>query len=95
MPAVRAARATDLRLLALGRYSRAKGLEVVLRALAAVDDRVGLDVYGPALSDDERAHRAELEPLGRELALGDRVTLGGRRASLSDTRAASRVTTRS
>ena len=34
-----------------------------------------LDVYGPALSDDERAHRAELERLVRELGLEDRVTL--------------------
>jgi len=65
---------TRLDLLALGRYSRAKGLEVVLRAMAAVD-RVRLDVYGPALSGDERAHRADLEQLVRELELDDRVTL--------------------
>ncbi len=65
----------DLRLLALGRYSRAKGLEVVLRALAEVEERIALDVYGPALSDDERAHRVELERLVRELELGARVTL--------------------
>ena len=66
---------TRLDLLALGRYSRAKGLEVVLQAVAAVGDGVWLDVYGPALSDDERAHRAELERLVGELGLGDRVTL--------------------
>jgi len=65
----------DLRLLALGRYSRAKGLEVVLRALAEVEERIALDVYGPALSDDERAHRVELERLVRELELVARVTL--------------------
>ena len=65
----------DLRLLALGRYSRAKGLEVVVRAVAMVGDGVVLDLYGPALSDDERAHRAELERLVQELRLGDRVTL--------------------
>ena len=65
----------DLRLLALGRYSRAKGLEVVLRALAEVEERIALDVYGPALSDDERAHRVELERLVRELELGARVKL--------------------
>ncbi len=65
----------DLRLLALGRYSRAKGLEVVLRALAKVEERFALDVYGPSLSDDERAHRVELERLVRELELGARVTL--------------------
>ncbi len=68
--------ATRRDLLALGRYSRAKGLEVVLRALAAVGDDIRLDVYGPALSDDERAHRGELEALVRELGLGERVTLG-------------------
>jgi glycosyltransferase involved in cell wall biosynthesis len=65
-----------LRLLALGRYSRAKGLEVVLRALAEVGDDVALDVYGPALSDDEREHRRELKRLIAELGLGGRVTLG-------------------
>jgi glycosyltransferase involved in cell wall biosynthesis len=65
-----------LRLLALGRYSRAKGLDVVLRAIASVGDDVGLDVYGPALSEDERAHRRELERLVVDLGLGGRVTLG-------------------
>ena len=64
-----------LRLLALGRYSRAKGLEVVLRAVAALGDEVGLDVHGPALSDDERGHRAELERLVAALGLEERVTL--------------------
>jgi len=65
----------DLRLLALGRYSRAKGLEVMLRALAALGDEVRLDVHGPALSADEGEHRAELERLVAELGLGERVTL--------------------
>ena len=64
-----------LRLLALGRYSRAKGLEAVLRAVAEVAD-TRLDVHGPALSDDERAHRHELERLVAELGLADRVRLG-------------------
>jgi len=63
-----------LRLLALGRYSRAKGLDVVLHALAQVPD-ARLDVHGPALSGDERAHREELERLVRKLGLGERVTL--------------------
>ncbi len=66
---------TRLDLLALGRYSRAKGLEVVLRAIAEVGDDIRLDVHGPALSDDERAHRAELEQLVRELCLEERVSL--------------------
>jgi glycosyltransferase involved in cell wall biosynthesis len=64
-----------LRLLALGRYSRAKGLGAVLRAVAEVAD-ARLDVHGPALSDDERAHRSELERLVAELGLGERVRLG-------------------
>jgi glycosyltransferase involved in cell wall biosynthesis len=65
-----------LRLLALGRYSPAKGLEVVLRALAASGEDVRLDVHGPALSAEERAHRTELGRLVEELHLGDRVELG-------------------
>jgi glycosyltransferase involved in cell wall biosynthesis len=63
-----------LRLLALGRYSRAKGLDTMLRAVAAVDG-ARLDVYGPSLSQDERAHRAELDGLVRDLGLDGRVTL--------------------
>jgi glycosyltransferase involved in cell wall biosynthesis len=65
-----------LRLLALGRYSRAKGLGVVLRAVASLGEGIALDVYGPALSEDERAHRQELEGLLVELGLEGRVTLG-------------------
>lgn len=66
----------NLRLLALGRYSPAKGLDVVLRALAAVPGDVSLDVHGPSLSAEERAHRAELEQLAAALGLGERVRLG-------------------
>jgi len=64
------------RLLALGRYSPAKGLDVVLRAVAATDADVTLDVYGPSLSEEERAHRAALERLATELGLDGRVRLG-------------------
>jgi glycosyltransferase involved in cell wall biosynthesis len=63
-----------LRLLALGRYSRAKGLDTVLRAVAETPETI-LDVHGPTLSEDERAHRDELERLVRDLDLGGRVTL--------------------
>jgi glycosyltransferase involved in cell wall biosynthesis len=69
----------DLRAVALGRYSRAKGLEVVLRALRlSLDDGldVRLEAYGPALNVEERSHRAELERLVEELDLGRRVKLG-------------------
>jgi glycosyltransferase involved in cell wall biosynthesis len=68
-----------LRAVALGRYSQAKGLDVVLRALRlALDDGLDLrlEVHGPALNPDERAHRAELERLVDELDLGRRVKLG-------------------
>ena len=70
---------TDLRALALGRYSRAKGLEVVLRAVRLALDGgldLRLEVYGPALNPDERAHRTELERLVDELDLRRRVKLG-------------------
>jgi glycosyltransferase involved in cell wall biosynthesis len=65
-----------LRLLALGRYSPAKGLDVALRAVAEVGVDVTLDVYGPCLSNEERAHRGELESLVADLRLGGRVLLG-------------------
>jgi glycosyltransferase involved in cell wall biosynthesis len=65
--------------LALGRYSEAKGLGVVLRALRLALDRgldVRLEAHGPALNDAERAQRAELARLAAELELGDRAVLG-------------------
>ena len=65
-----------MRLLALGRYSTAKGLDVVVAAVPLAGSEVTLDVHGPALSDDEHAHRAELEELVAELGLGERVTIG-------------------
>ena len=69
----------DLRTLVLGRYSPAKGLEIVLRgARLALDDGLDLrlEAYGPALNPAERAHRAELERLVEELDLARRVKLG-------------------
>jgi glycosyltransferase involved in cell wall biosynthesis len=68
--------ADELRLVALGRYSPAKGLDVVLRAVAVAGDGVRLEVHGPTLSEEERAHRAELERLAAELELDARVLLG-------------------
>jgi glycosyltransferase involved in cell wall biosynthesis len=69
----------SLRVLALGRYSPAKGLDVVLRGVRrAVDE--GLDVrltaHGPAGNPLEQGHRDELGRLVRELGLDDRVRLG-------------------
>ncbi|CAN5205197.1 hypothetical protein BH09ACT13_BH09ACT13_07410 [soil metagenome] len=68
--------AESLRLLALGRYSPAKGLDVVVRAVAAVGEGVRLEVHGPMLSAEEREHRGDLERLAAELPLDGRVTLG-------------------
>jgi glycosyltransferase involved in cell wall biosynthesis len=65
--------------LVLGRYSEAKGLAVVLRALRLALDRgldLRLEAHGPALNDAERAHRQELERLAAELGLGERAILG-------------------
>ena len=65
-------------LLALGRYSPAKGLDVVVRGVhraldAGVDVR--LTAHGSAGNELEREHRAELGRLVEELELGDRVLL--------------------
>jgi glycosyltransferase involved in cell wall biosynthesis len=64
------------RLLALGRYSTAKGLDVTVAAVPLAGDDVELHVHGPVLSDDERAHRVELEQVVEELGLDGRVTIG-------------------
>ena len=66
----------SLRLLALGRYSPAKGLDIVLRAVAESGADVTLDVHGPMLSEEERAHRGALERLVADLGLEARVQLG-------------------
>ena len=62
-----------LRLLALGRYSPAKGLDVVLSAVAQTD--ASLIVHGPALTEEEHAYRVELERLSTDLGLATRVRL--------------------
>jgi glycosyltransferase involved in cell wall biosynthesis len=54
---------SGVRALVLGRYSPAKGLETILRAVQQVGG-VELDVHGAALSDLERRHRRELERFG-------------------------------
>jgi glycosyltransferase involved in cell wall biosynthesis len=69
----------DFRLAALGRYSRAKGLETILRGVKLLLDRdvdVRLEVFGPALNASEREHRGDLERLVAELGLEKRVRLG-------------------
>jgi glycosyltransferase involved in cell wall biosynthesis len=66
----------ETRLLSLGRYSSAKGLDVVLAAVGLAGPDVRLRIHGPSLSDDERAHRLELEQVSSELGLDGRVVLG-------------------
>lgn len=71
-------RASDFRVVSLGRYSPAKGLATVLRGVALAAGRgldLRLEVHGPALNAAERAHRAELERLVGELGLERRVRL--------------------
>jgi glycosyltransferase involved in cell wall biosynthesis len=68
-----------LRALALGRYSPAKGLEVVLRAVSAAQARgadVRLDVHGPALNRMEQQHRSRMSELVDALGLAECVRLG-------------------
>jgi glycosyltransferase involved in cell wall biosynthesis len=48
----------------------------VLRGVAAAGESVSLDVHGPTLSGEERAHRAELARLAGELGIDGRVALG-------------------
>ena len=59
-----------LRALVLGRYSPAKGIETILRAVDQVDG-VEVELHGAALNELERRHRRELERLG--FPLGDIV----------------------
>jgi glycosyltransferase involved in cell wall biosynthesis len=65
----------SLRVLALGRYSPAKGLDVIVHAVAATDAR--LTVHGPTLTSLEREHRATLGELVDALGVGGRIHLEG------------------
>jgi glycosyltransferase involved in cell wall biosynthesis len=56
--------------LVLGRYSPAKGIATILRAVQEVDG-VEVELHGAALNELERRHRDELAALG--VALGDAV----------------------
>jgi glycosyltransferase involved in cell wall biosynthesis len=59
-----------LRALVLGRYSPAKGIETILRAVQQVDG-VEVELRGAALNELERRHRRELKQLG--FPLGEAV----------------------
>jgi glycosyltransferase involved in cell wall biosynthesis len=60
----------EVRALVLGRYSPAKGIETILRAVREVDG-VEVQLHGAALNGLERRHREELAALG--VPLGDAV----------------------
>jgi len=68
---------TGVRALVLGRYSPAKGIDTILRAVQQVDG-VEVELRGAALNALEQRHRGELEQLG--FPLGDAVS----RAQLPD-----------
>jgi glycosyltransferase involved in cell wall biosynthesis len=64
----------DLRIVALGRLHAVKGFDVLLRAFAAMRDRVPgcrLEIWGEGLEDESLAR------LARDLELGDRVRFPG------------------
>ena len=65
-----------VRALVLGRYSPAKGLETILRAVAEVPD-VALRVVGPSLTEEERMYRIALERFVLEHGLLDRIDVRG------------------
>ena len=68
-----------LRLLALGRTARWKGLLTLLDALSlamAAGVEATLEIRGPSLTPDERAHRAELQGrIAEDPSLRERVAL--------------------
>jgi glycosyltransferase involved in cell wall biosynthesis len=61
---------SGVRALVLGRYSPAKGIETILRAVQQVDG-TEVQLHGVALNGLERRHRSDLEKLG--IPLGDAV----------------------
>jgi glycosyltransferase involved in cell wall biosynthesis len=73
-PCVEPEPAPSLRLLVLGRYSPAKGIPTILRAVESVGTgglAVEVERYGTASNELERSHRRELEQSG--FPLGDAV----------------------
>ena len=67
-------------LVALGRYSAAKGIETMVRAVARLRSDgldVRLRVHGTSSVPDEAANLARLRLLVTKLAIEDRVKLGG------------------
>lgn len=79
-PCVEPEPSETFRVLVVGRYSRGKGLDEILRAFRLVLDR-GLDarltMRGPAGDAHEEAHLAELHRLHDELELGEAASIAG------------------
>lgn len=65
---------SELHVLSLGRYSSAKGLETVIRAVAQVPAAF-LTHHGPALTADEERHRRQLDDLVGTLGARSKITL--------------------
>ncbi len=57
---------SGVRALVLGRYSRAKGIETILRAVTQVEG-VDVELHGAALNEDEQRHHRDLMRLGFRL----------------------------
>jgi glycosyltransferase involved in cell wall biosynthesis len=69
---------TTLRALVIGRYSPAKGVGTILRALRLALDRgldIRLDVYGPVPNEEARLERDALQRAVDELEVGGHVQL--------------------
>jgi glycosyltransferase involved in cell wall biosynthesis len=75
-PCIERSNGRGLHLLSLGRYSQAKGIDTVLRAVAMVPG-VLLTHHGPALTPEEIRCRSELERLMEMLGVASRVSLQG------------------
>jgi glycosyltransferase involved in cell wall biosynthesis len=77
-PRAETRREGPLRVLAAGRYSPAKHLDTLLRAVRSASDRgaeLRLDVYGPSFGEEGRLEREALERLAVELDLSGSVEL--------------------
>ena len=75
-PCIERSNDRGLHLLSLGRYSQAKGIDTIVRAVAIVPD-VRLTHHGPALTPDELRCRDELDQLVETLGVRSRVSLQG------------------